>query len=127
LEVLSDIEDLKRLRQEAQRKLAERQKKVQVKVHRGTCGISSGANAVLDAFLQELERRKLTNVIVSKAGCIGLCGHEPTVTVIHPNGGQTLYLDVTVERVPQIVEQHVVAGSVIEEWIAKEETPFFKL
>jgi len=127
LEALSNIEDLKRLRQEAQRKLAERQKKVQVKVHRGTCGISSGANAVLDAFLQELERRKLTNVIVSKAGCIGLCGHEPTVTVIHPNGGQTLYLDLTVERVPQIVEQHVVAGNVIKEWTANEETPFFEL
>jgi len=127
VKALSNIEDLKRLRQKAQRKLAEREKKVQVKVHMGTCGISSGANAVLDAFLQDLERRKLPNVIVSKAGCMGLCGHEPTLTVIHPKGGKALYLDVTVERVPRIIEQHVVAGNVIEGWAAKEDSPFFML
>ncbi len=127
MRVITNIEALREWRQEAQRKLAEREKNVQVKVHMGTCGISSGANAVLDAFRHNLERGKLIHVTLSKAGCIGLCSHEPTVTVIHPKGGKALYLDVTVEMVLQIVEQHIVAGKVIEEWAAKEDSPFFKL
>jgi hypothetical protein len=40
------------------------EKKIQVKVHLGTCGISSGANRILDAFVREIEKRELSDSVV---------------------------------------------------------------
>ena len=124
---LGSVEELLNLREQAQRKLAEREEKIQVKVHLGTCGISSGANKVLEAFLREVEARKLSDVIVLKAACIGLCGVEPVVTVITPRQKRAIYTDVTEDKVPQIVERHLVGGMAIEEWILDENAPLLKL
>jgi cysteine synthase len=40
----SSVEELLSVRERARAKLAAQEKKIQVKVHLGTCGISSGAN-----------------------------------------------------------------------------------
>ncbi len=124
---LGSVKGLLNLREQAQRKLAEREEKIQVKVHLGTCGISSGANKVLEAFLREVEARKLSDVIVLKAACIGLCGVEPVVTVITPRQKRAIYTDVTEDKVPQIVERHLIGGMAIEEWILDENAPLLKL
>ena len=99
---LSTVDDLKTLRARAKRRLAERAKKIEVKVHLGTCGIASGAKRVQEAFASEIESRKLSNVVMTEAACIGPCGHEPIVTVIHPRGGKTVYANLTPEQVPVI-------------------------
>ena len=124
---LESTEELLNLREKARGKLAEREGKIQVKVHLGTCGISSGANKVLETFLQEVEARKLYHVIVIRAACIGLCGVEPVVTVITPGRGRVIYTDVTEDKVPQIVKQHLIGGMAVEEWILDENTPLLKL
>ena len=124
---LASLEELLNLREQTRRKLAEREGKIQVKVHLGTCGISSGANKVLEAFIGEVEARKLSDVLVLRAACIGLCGVEPVVTVIAPGHERVIYTDVTEDKVPQIVEQHLMGGRVVEEWILDENTPFLKL
>ena len=41
---LTSVEELQSLRERAQKQAAEREKKIQVKVHLGTCGIASGAS-----------------------------------------------------------------------------------
>jgi len=69
---LKSVEELENLREQAQTRLAEQEKKIQVKVHLGTCGISSGADKVLETFIREVETRKLSNVVVLRAACIGL-------------------------------------------------------
>ena len=51
---VSCLEDLNKLRASARRKLAERAKKIEVKVHLGSCGIASGAKDVQEAFLKEV-------------------------------------------------------------------------
>ena len=81
---LLSLKDLQELKEQVQKRLAERESKIQVKVHLGTCGISGGANKVLDAFLREVEARKLSDVLVLRAACIGLCGIEPVLTVTLP-------------------------------------------
>ena len=124
---INSIEDLIRAKEEAQRKTAERDRKIQVKVHMGTCGVASGANEIWDVFSREIEARRLHGIILSRVGCIGLCGHEPTVTVIHPEKGKAIYVDVTVDKVPKIMEQHIIGGNVIKEWVMEEDEPFFKL
>jgi len=127
MRLLTSVEELENLREQAQKQAAEREKKIQIKVHLGTCGIASGANEILEAVIYEVEIRKLLDVLVLEAACIGLCGREPVVTVIRPGQQRVIYGDVTVDRVPRIIEEHLVKGKVIEEWTISEDTPWFKL
>jgi len=124
---LSSVEDLNKLREAAQKTLAERAKKIEVKVHLGTCGIAGGAKFVQDAFIKEVKSRKLTNVVITEAACIGPCEREPVVTVVHPQMGRVIYAEVTPEQVPNIVEQHLIKGQVVKEWLLDLESPTFKL
>ena len=124
---LASVEELTKLRDQIRKKLATREKKIQVKVHLGTCGISSGANKVLDAFQREVEARKLSDVTVLKAACIGLCDREPVVTVIHPKKGRTTYYDLSEDKVPNVIEQHLVGAKAVEEWTLDPNDPLLKL
>jgi NADH:ubiquinone oxidoreductase subunit F (NADH-binding)/(2Fe-2S) ferredoxin len=124
---LTSVEELQALAEQARRELAEHERKIQVKVHRGTCGIASGANGVLEAFLREVEARKLSDVLILKASCIGLCDREPVVSVILPGKQRVLYCNVTVDKVPGIIEEHLIKGKTIKEWVADEDAPWFKL
>jgi len=123
---LSSLEELVNLERRAKAKLAEQARKIQVKVHLGTCGISSGANKVLDTFNREIESRKLSGVIVLRAGCIGLCGREPVVTVIAPGEEKVIYYDLDEDKVIRVIEEHLVGGNPIEEWILASDEPVIK-
>jgi len=124
---VTSVEDLNNLRDQAQSNLAEREKKVEVKVHLGTCGISSGANKILEAFIREVKARKLSDVIVSRAACIGLCGREPVATIVQPGNGKVIYCDLDEDRIPRIVEEHLVRGSPVKEWTLDLNSPLFNL
>ena len=124
---LSSVEELVNLEKQAKARLAKQEKKIQVKVHLGTCGISSGANKVLEAFVREVESRELSDVAVLRAGCIGLCGCEPTVTIIAPGEEKVIYQDLNADKVPRIVEEHLVGGKPVKEWTLALDEPLFKL
>jgi len=124
---LVSVEELLNFREQARGKLAEREDKIQVKVHLGTCGISSGANRILEAFQHEIDARKLSDVIVLRAACIGLCGQEPVTTVIHPGSGKVIYHDLTEDKIPTIVEQHLIGGNAVEKWTVDLHAPLLKL
>jgi (2Fe-2S) ferredoxin len=50
----------------------------------------------------------------SKVGCLRICCHGPTM-VVYPEG--TWYHGMTAERIPQFVQEHLVKGQPIREWI----------
>ncbi|RLC65685.1 MAG: hydrogenase [Chloroflexi bacterium] len=124
---LASVEELNKLVDQINKKLSQREKKTQVKVHLGTCGISSGANKVLAAFQREIESRKLTEVVVLKAACIGLCDREPVVTIVHPIKGKTIYYDLSEDKVPKVIEQHLIKGKIVDEWKLNPDDPLLKL
>lgn len=124
---LASAQELTKLRDKIKERLAKQEKKIQVKVHLGTCGISSGANKVLQAFQNGVESNKLSDVSVLKAACIGLCDREPVVTVEHPVTGKTTYYDLTEDKVTKIIEQHLVRNKVVEEWKLDTSDPLLKL
>jgi len=124
---LASAKELARLRDETSERLAKRDRKTQVKVHLGTCGISSGAKKILEAFQREVEDRRLSGVTVLKAACIGLCDREPTVTIIHPTTGKTIYYDLSENKVPRVVEQHLINDKVVDEWKLNPDDPLLKL
>jgi NADH-quinone oxidoreductase subunit F len=127
MKLLASVEELTKLRDKIRERLSKQDKKIQVKVHLGTCGISSGANRVLEAFQRGVEGHKLSDVTVLKAACIGLCDREPVVTIIHPTNGKTTYYDLTEDKVPKIIEQHLVRNKVVEEWKLDTDDPLLKL
>jgi NADH-quinone oxidoreductase subunit F len=124
---LASVKELTELREKIQNKLSKQEKKIQVKVHLGTCGISSGANKVLQAFQKGVKTKDLANVSILKAACIGLCDREPVVTIVHPKTGKTTYYDVTEDKVPKIIQKHLIDGKVIDEWKLDTTDPLLKL
>ena len=87
-----------------------------VLVGMATCGIAAGARPVMTAFLDEINRRGLTNVTVSQTGCIGVCRLEPVAEVFVPGEEKVTYVRLRPEMVPSIVEQHLVNHNVVQDY-----------
>ncbi len=81
-----------------------------------TCGIAAGARPVLTAFMDEVAKRSLQNVIVAQTGCIGVCRLEPIVEVYKPSEEKVTYVKVTADMVGRIVTDHIVNGKVVDEY-----------
>jgi (2Fe-2S) ferredoxin len=50
----------------------------------------------------------------TKVGCLRICCHGPTL-VVYPEG--TWYHGMTADRIPRFVQEHLVEGHPVEEWI----------
>ena len=94
----------------------EREDGVRVVVGMATCGIAAGARPVLNAFLQEVEKRNLANVTVTQTGCVGMCRYEPIVEVYMPGEEQVTYVKMTEEKVAKVVAEHIINGQVVTEY-----------
>jgi NADH:ubiquinone oxidoreductase subunit F (NADH-binding)/(2Fe-2S) ferredoxin/NAD-dependent dihydropyrimidine dehydrogenase PreA subunit len=78
----------------------------------GTGCLASGAEAVIDALMDEIERRELQiTVQLKETGCPGFCERGPLV-VIHPK--KIFYQRVKPEDVPEIISETVLKDKIIE-------------
>ncbi len=83
-----------------------------ISVCNGTACLASGAEAVFDAFMDEIEKRELNiQVELKSTGCHGFCEQGPLV-VVHPD--KIFYRRVTPDDIPQIVTETVLQGKIIE-------------
>jgi len=112
------IDDLKKIRDEAKRTLTLRsgEARARVTVHMGTCGISAGARDVMGALLKEIERLKLTDVIVTTSGCAGLCSREPMATVELAGQPPIKYVDLKPDRIIRVLKEHVLEGKIVTDF-----------
>lgn len=85
-----------------------------VVVGMATCGIAAGARPVMLAFLEEVNKRGLSQVQVSQTGCIGMCRLEPMVEVTMPGHEKVTYVHMTPEKVARVVAEHIVNGRPVE-------------
>ncbi|HOJ93002.1 MAG TPA: (2Fe-2S) ferredoxin domain-containing protein [Dictyoglomaceae bacterium] len=117
------LEDLKKIKEKAQADLDTRsvEGKDRIVVHMGTCGIAAGARETLLAILDEIEKRNLRNVVVTQAGCIGLCEYEPLISVQKVGGPKVLYKHVDPDKARNIIAQHVVNGQIVSEDVLSTE------
>jgi NADP-reducing hydrogenase subunit HndB len=93
-----------------------------VVVGMATCGIAAGARPVLTAFVEELAKRNINNIQVTQTGCIGICQYEPVVEIIDKDGSKTTYVKISPEKVASIVANHLVNGSVVDEYTIGKNT-----
>ncbi len=88
-----------------------------VYVGMATCEIAAGSKEVMEVFQKAVGSGGLTDVFLSKKGCVGRCNLEPTVEVIEMGKNPIKYGRVDPERAREIVERHLKNGEVIEEWV----------
>ena len=87
-----------------------------VMVGMATCGIAAGARPVLNAFVEEVAKRGLQDVMVTQTGCIGICQYEPVVEVVTPGQEKVTYVKMTPEKAVRVVNDHLVNGNVVSEF-----------
>ena len=81
-----------------------------------TCGIAAGARPVMLKFMEEINKREMSNVTVSQTGCIGMCRLEPMVDVYMPGKEKVTYVHMTPEKVGRVVAEHIVNGRPVTEF-----------
>ncbi len=120
-ERINSPKDLLKLREAARGQIDLRggPKESQVVVHMGTCGIAAGARDVVAELAAELDKAGVTTVTVRQSGCLGLCDQEPMLTYTDKAGRNFLYVELTREKVREIVAAHLVKGTPVEKYIMK--------
>jgi len=114
---LKSLDDLKRIREEAQKDLQVRlDTGTTISVGMGTCGIAAGARETMHAILDALQQREI-DAHVTTVGCIGMCASEPLVDIEQAGAGRITYANVKANMVPRLIEEHLVNGRVVDEWV----------
>ena len=78
----------------------------------GTGCTSSGSRAIREKLAEELKLQGLDEEVkIVQTGCFGLCALGP-IMIIYPEG--TFYSRVTPDDIPEIVEEHLLKGRIVE-------------
>ncbi|MCH5191002.1 MAG: NADH-quinone oxidoreductase subunit NuoF [Oscillospiraceae bacterium] len=90
----------------------------------GTGCTSSNSSAIIEALEAQIAEKGLSEEIkVIRTGCFGLCALGP-IMIVYPEG--SFYSQVTVDDVPEIVEEHLLKGRIVtrllyDETVQKDE------
>ena len=96
-------------------------KETRIVVGMATCGISAGARPVYNTLIDEVAKRQLKDVKVTRSGCLGMCKLEPIVEVFVPGQVKVTYIHVDAEKAKKIVQDHIVNGNVCTEYLITNE------
>lgn len=119
---LTSLEELRKLKEQAQREIRVRgDTSTRITVGMGTCGIAAGARETMHAIIRELEARNIEASVVT-VGCIGLCAQEPLVDIEQAGAPRITYGRVRPEMVPTLIEEHLVKGNIVTKWVVAKGT-----
>jgi NADP-reducing hydrogenase subunit HndB len=110
------IDDLNRIKEEIRRTtlLREGNSRAKITVHMGTCGIAAGARGIMNALLDDIQQNNIKDIILTTSGCAGLCSKEPMATVEIKGEAPVKYIELTPEKIRDIVSQHVLNGEIVK-------------
>ena len=116
---ISSPKDLAALRDKAKAAIALRTgpREITITIHMGTCGIAAGARDVLGTFAEVLDQKGIENVTLRQAGCVGLCDHEPMLSLADKTGKEYRYGKLDNERIRTLVQEHVVKGNPVMDYL----------
>lgn len=84
----------------------------------GTGCTSSKSMQIKDRFQEKINEKGLENEVqIVATGCFGLCEEGPIV-IIYPEG--SFYAKMTLDRVDEIVEEHLVKGRIVKKYLFEE-------
>ena len=116
MKTLADLEAIRAKALENMGMRREDEGAARVVVGMATCGIAAGARPVMLKFMEEINKREMSNVTVSQTGCIGMCRLEPMVDVYMPGKEKVTYVHMTPEKVGRVVAEHIVNGRPVTEF-----------
>jgi NADP-reducing hydrogenase subunit HndB len=119
---MKSLAELEAIRERALKEinLRDNADKTRIVVGMATCGIAAGARPVMNAFVEELDKRKMQDVNVTMTGCVGACRLEPMADVITAQGEKTTYVNLNPEKVRRIVVEHLINGRPVIEYTIGE-------
>ena len=109
---IKSLDDLRQRKQQLEQSMEIRENSdhpdslVQIKVAMATCGIASGARAVMNAFVEKIKKEKIP-AGVTQTGCRGYCYAEPTVEVKKPGMDPVVFSYVDVAKAEEIVDKYI--------------------
>jgi NADH:ubiquinone oxidoreductase subunit F (NADH-binding)/(2Fe-2S) ferredoxin/Pyruvate/2-oxoacid:ferredoxin oxidoreductase delta subunit len=101
-------------------------KEIAIKVCTGTGGMAAGGEEVLSSFRNALSSSGIIDATffekcsVDKVGCRGFCARDVLVDIIL-DGKKTTYKYVKPDMVDRIIQEHIIKGNPIAEWIVEED------
>jgi len=114
---LKNAQDLAALRESLQNSIqVKKAKEISITVGMGTCGQAAGAGDTYQALERELAAHGVMANLRS-VGCIGMCVMEPLVDIQLPGAPRVTYANVRPAQVPRLIEEHVLNGQVVVEWM----------
>lgn len=94
---------------------------IRVVVGMGTSGIASGAREILNAFVEEVFAQNLAHkVSVTQTGCLGESIPQPAVEIFENGKDKVTYVNMTADKVKEVVAKHLSGGEVIEEYTVEK-------
>ncbi|HBG52887.1 MAG TPA: NADP oxidoreductase [Rikenellaceae bacterium] len=116
---MKSLDELRKRKQQLEQGMDIREKSdhpeslVQIKVAMATCGIASGARAVMNAFVEKIKKEKIPAVI-TQTGCMGYCYAEPTVEVKKPGMDPVVFSYVDVAKAEEIVNKYILNNELLD-------------
>jgi (2Fe-2S) ferredoxin len=117
---MKSLEELQKIKERAleRRKLSGENSRARIVVAMGTCGIAAGARDTMKAILETLEKKQISDVVVTQTGCMGLCEYEPIVQV-QVGEEMVTYGKIDAGRVGELIQSHVLDGKPVTAWQIK--------
>jgi NADH:ubiquinone oxidoreductase subunit F (NADH-binding)/(2Fe-2S) ferredoxin/NAD-dependent dihydropyrimidine dehydrogenase PreA subunit len=101
---------------------ADRTGKIIVQVGSATCEKAAGSDRVRDEFQKLIKASGKSNIAIKQTGCTGRCSQEPIVTVFLPNQIPVKYSKVTVEKVNEIFNEHIINSNPLTKYMLDKHT-----
>ncbi len=113
------VDDLTKIKEQHSDRLAFKDK-TYLLICGGTGCHATGSIKVKEALIAELAAKKLQDkVAVIETGCNGFCAVGPLM-VVHP--GDIFYQKISIDDIPQIVQDHLIDGKHIDKLLYKDPT-----
>ena len=111
--IIKNLAELNAFKEKAKSKFAIKENGgMKIVVGMATCGIAAGAKPVLEVLNKEIAAKKLDNVAIYQAGCIGLCQYEPIIEVFESGKEKVTYVKMDAEKAKEIIDNHIVGGKI---------------
>ncbi len=114
-----DINDLKKLRDEAKKDLELRsgEHAYKITISMGTVGIAAGARDVMKAVIDELAKREIDDIPVTITGSLGFDDQEVVMSVESAEGEKVTYARLDTQKAREVVARHIDGGERVKEFI----------
>jgi len=97
---------------------------MRILVGQGSCGIATGAKKTVAEFEKQFKEKGI-DLKVGTTGCVGTCYLEPIVDIYDDNGKMTRYVKVQPAKVERIVEEHILGGKPVADFVISKEDDDF--